>query len=166
MDLLAEPPDAIGRTSTQRSDDTSGARVVLLVVALLLLLPGMIEFGLLVQTTKSLNHVAAQVAEVAAAGATPARMDAQVVSCASGINPMRISCTYLRRSWDQAQERWGPWRMLGAKGAENDAGAAEQIRVRLEYPHKLILGQLSGRLLDASEDHTVVLQATVDTARR
>ncbi|MGI5819023.1 MAG: hypothetical protein ACOX9R_13095 [Armatimonadota bacterium] len=137
-----------------------------LVPVFLVLLPALLEFGFVMNAAVSLNRAAADVGALAAAGASPEVIAANVGARRGGVDGRFVQCVALRSDWDPAHHRWSSWRHLGMAEGQNNAATGERIMVRLEYHHPLLLGSLLAPLFGASADNTVSLEAATEVARR
>lgn len=153
-------------TANAPSDDPRRVRLYLLAPVIFFLIPAIIEFGSLVSATAALNDVAVEGAQVAALGATPARIERAVVDSSSRIDADQVYTATWRRAPNGRQDESSVWHILADTGVENDAAAGEQIRVELTYSHRLLLGGLSGPFLGAAEDNTVRLTARAEVVRK
>ncbi len=156
------------RTGYVRMPRTKAMATVELAMVLpivLLLLFGIIEFGLLFKDGLILREAAAVGARAAAVGATPASIEEIIHSNLPTIDSSAVSITLRYRVW--TGDGWGAWTALGTneEGTENDAPKGAQIRVRLSYQHPLIAGSLFSWLATDQDNNTVQLKATA-VARR
>lgn len=159
------------RTIRERTVQGSGRRGVvsvelaLLLPTFIMLLFGTLEIGLLAKQSQSLNHVARETARVATTGAPVSRIQSRMADVAPAIDAQRITATIEYRAWDSHTGAWGGWMTLADDGETNIAQTGDQIRIALEYSHQLATGGLMGAVLNASEDHTVAINATIVTMR-
>ena len=130
-----------------------------------MLLFGTIELGLMAKESASLNHFARESARVAATGATISRIQAHLADVASGLDADRMTTSIDYRAWDEATGTWGSWTTLSDDGSQNLAYTGDQIRVHLEYSYELATGRLLANTLNASEDNTVTIDATIVSMR-
>jgi len=139
------------------------ATVELAIIAplLLLLLFGIIEFGLLVKDMVGLNQAAREGARSAVVGAKPADLDNRIAGSAPTISTTSITKLYEYRSYDSDTGSWSSWTVLGVDGDENNAQEGNQIRVSLQYPHQLVTGGLFASLADDPEQRTITLRTAI-----
>ncbi len=132
---------------------------------LLMLLFGIIEFGLLFKDSLVLQQASREGARAAAVGATPTQAQNTVVSSAPTIDSaaMTVTCDY--RTWNGSA--WTSWMQLGtaADGSTNNAPPGSQVRVSVSYAHPLITGGLFSWMATDSENNTVNLQAVAVSRR-
>ncbi|MGD9495167.1 MAG: TadE/TadG family type IV pilus assembly protein [Armatimonadota bacterium] len=161
---------ALERLAQSRSDGTIPRRgsvtveLAMVVPLLVFLLFAILEFGLLVQRRSELGQAAREGTRQAAVGATPTRIAAEVASVTGTLDPALLTQSYTFRVWNAATSTWGPWQTLGVNdtGTENNASSGNQVRVRLEYRHRLLLPGLMGQVMHADEDgYLTVVAATV-----
>lgn len=133
---------------------------------LMLLLFGVIEFGLLFKDLLALNQCAREGARLAALGGTTTQVRNRIASAARTLrsNNIVIVLEYRTRSGGT----WGSWTTLGNTGgtpARNNAPTGAQIRVRLTYPHQFATGGLLRCLFPTGDSGSVPVR-TVMVARR
>ena len=143
------------------------ATVELAIVAplLILLLFGIIEFGLIVKDMVGLNQAAREGARTAAVGATPTTIDSRIAASAPTIDTGQITELYEYRSYDQDTSSWGDWTVLGVDGEYNNAAEGDQIRISLQYPHQLVTGGVFASLADDPENSTITLSTAIAMRR-
>lgn len=111
---------------------------------LLLVLFGIIEFGLLMRTYITVLHAAREGARAAALGATTSNIVNRVQNSAPGLS---LSMVELKYSTD-ATPTWGTATTLGNNGAgtENNAPVGSLVRVHVTYNYKFLTRYLLGGL--------------------
>lgn len=154
------------RRQRDQSHDPRKVRLYLLVPVLFILVPAILEFGLLLGATLSLNRLGADASEVAMVGGSPCRIaEAVQVSCRH-LATHKISLVCYRRDASLETATRGAWYFLGETGSENDARPGDEIMVELEYAHRLLFGSLSAPFFGAGPDGRVRLRAATEVIRR
>ncbi len=148
------------RTAGAR-EGTTTVELALVAPLLILLLFGIIEFGLMVKDVIGLNQAAREGARSASVGATPATLDNRIRGSAATMEGDLIVTLYERRTYDDDAGTWTEWTVLGTSESENDAISRDQIKVTVTYPHKLVTGKLFAGLADNPEEGTITLQAAI-----
>lgn len=146
-----------GHSSERRGTVTVELAIILPVI--LFLLFSILEMGFMIKNRAELGQAAREAARLGAVGSTPARMNEGVNSSLSGIPANDVVRSYEHRQWDEETGAWGDWTQLGVNGTENDANASDQIRVKLEYDHGLLVPGLMAPVLNADDDGNVHLSA-------
>ncbi len=129
---------------------------------LIFLLFAIVEFGVLVRNVVSINEGAREGTRAAAVGAVVTTIEARTYSALSGLDPGRAELDIEYRSWDHSSGSWGAWKSLTNSGAVNSALAGDQIRVRVEYPHQIMITGLFGSWAsnDGNDDGIMTLNAS------
>lgn len=105
----------------------------IIVSLLLILVFGMIDFGLLLRDYLALSQITREAARIAAVGATPAEIDAKISSSSADLG------------LDVADAEW----TIEADGAplgvdpetgRNDAPIGSQVSVEMSYTHAMVTG--------------------------
>lgn len=110
---------------------------------------GIIEFGMLMKNYLTLNQAVREGARSAALGSPMAVITDRVQNSAPGIpDSDEIANIELYKKTPTSTD----WALI----ATNDATPGDQVRVRAEYPHKLITGNFFGWL---GTDGTVTISA-------
>ncbi len=146
-------------TSSSRRTGTVTVELAFILPVLLFLLFSIIEMGFMIKNRAELGHAAREASRLAAVGATPARMTQGVNSALNTIPEDAVVVQYQYRPWNEETGSWGNWTTLGADGTENNASPSDQVRVRLNYEHALLVPGLMAPVLSASEDGNVQLSA-------
>jgi Flp pilus assembly protein TadG len=157
-ELQADDQALSGRTAR------SGAITVelaLVVPVILFMLFSILEMGFMVKNRAELGQSARESVRLAAVGATPSRMTTGLNSNLNTIDSNNVSVTYEYRTWDENSGAWGSWTTLGSDGTNNNASVGDQIRVRVTYSHPLLFPSVMGPAIDANEDGTKDLSASV-----
>lgn len=124
------------------STDVRGAALVEFAVVVLLLLTlvfGIIEFGLLMKDYLLLNHAAREGARFAALGSPTSGVITRIQSSAPTLNQSSLTTTLQKRAMGATP---GAWVALGntTDGLHNDAGQGDEVRAYLTYSHQLATG--------------------------
>jgi len=148
--------------SQQRTDPGSvTVEMVLVTPILLVLLFGIIEFGLIFKDVAIIKQATREGARTAAVGATTAEIISQVKSSAATISPDDLTIELKYRVYSGGWPSWDSAPTLGNIGsgetAQNDAPQGAQIRVQVSYPHQLISGKLFSGLADDPDSHIMTL---------
>jgi len=142
-----------------RRAGTVTVELAMVLPLLLLLLFGIIEFGWLAQDRAELGQVAREGARIAAVGGTPDRITAAIYANTTTVTDAELTVVYRYRTWDSSGSSWGGWSTLGADGDQNTAQRGDQIQIKLEYPHKLLVPGLMGPVMGADENGRVNVSA-------
>lgn len=133
--------------------------LAIVIPLILFLLFSIVEMGLLVKDRAELGQAAREAVRMAAVGATPSRMTDAVNASLATLPQAEVTREYDYRSWDEDAAAWGAWTTLGTDGTENNAGQGDQIRVRLNYGHRILVPGIMGPVLNADENGKVALSA-------
>jgi len=138
--------------------------MVLVTPILLVLLFGIIEFGLIFKDIAILKQATREGARAAAIGATTTEIIDQVKASAATIPPDTLSIELKYRTYSGGWPSWDSAPTLGDTGsgetAQNNAMQGDQIRVKVSYPHELISGRLFSGLADNPETRTMTLSTS------
>lgn len=131
----------------RRRRGEGGVQIVELAITLsvlLLILFGIIEFGLLMRTYITVLHAAREGARAAALGATTSNIINRVQNSAPGLS---LSMVELKYSTDATPD-WGAAPRLGNNGAgtENNAPVGSLVRVHVTYNYRFLTRYLLGGL--------------------
>ncbi|MFW6438098.1 MAG: TadE/TadG family type IV pilus assembly protein [Armatimonadota bacterium] len=140
-----------------RRRGTATVELAIILPVVLFLLFSIIELGLMIKKRTELGHAARESARLAAVGSTPTRMSEGVNSSLTTTRTDGVVRDYQYRRWDEETGTWGNWTTLGVDGTENNAAAGDQIRVRIDYDHGLLVPGLMGPVLNADDDGNVHL---------
>lgn len=136
---------------------------------LLVLLFGIIEFGLIFKDVAVLKQAAREGVRDAALGETTTEITARVESNAATLNIENLDIEMKYRVYAGSWPMWDSAPTLdnigSGEGAQNNAPQGAQIRVQITYPHHLISGSLFSELADDPEGETMTLTAC-STMRR
>lgn len=124
--------------------DSRGAALVefaIVVVLLITLVFGIIEFGLLLKDYLTLNQAAREGARSAALGSPTSTVQTRIRNCAPTLDSAQIGISLYKRPMGGSP---GDWQALGntGDGDYNDAEPGNQVRASLSYPHDLVTGSL------------------------
>jgi len=125
---------------------------------LIMMLLGIIEFGIMVMHQLTLEQAAREGSRLAAVRNPVEDVTERITNSASTLpnqQEMEISMTY---STDNGQSF--PNTLTDTGGGENDAPPGSLIQVELNWPHHLVMGSFFGWLTGA-ENNTVPLHAVV-----
>jgi Flp pilus assembly protein TadG len=132
---------------------------------LIVLLFGIIEFGLVIKDYLGINQAAREATRTAVVGGTIAAIDARLDGSAPTIDTSEISRTYEYRTFFDGGGGWSDWMPLANVGSgsdtQNNAPEGAQVRVSVSYPHPLVTGPLFARLADDVESGTIILTAAM-----
>jgi len=148
-------------TNRGRRRGTTTVELAMVAPLLIFLLFGIIEFGLMVKDLVGINQAAREGVRAAVVGATPAPLGTRLAGAAPTINVARLPRPCQVRDVARAAGVWGSWQTLGVDGAENDARPGDQIRIGVDYPHRLITGGLFGRLADDPDSGIIRLSTAI-----
>jgi Flp pilus assembly protein TadG len=139
--------------------------MALVAPVLIMLLFGIIEFGLVIKDYLGINQAAREAARTAVVGGTVAAIDARLDGSAPTIDTSQISRTYEYRTFSDSTGMWSEWMALADVGSGSDvqncAPEGAQVRVSVSYPHRLLTGPLFGRLADDPDTGTMILTAAM-----
>ena len=149
-------------SSQQRTDSGSvTVEMVLVTPILLVLLFGIIEFGLIFKDIAILKQATREGVRSAAVGETTSHITSQVEASAATISPDALTIELKYRLYSGGWPSWDSAPALGNIGsgetAQNDAPQGAQIRVQVSYPHQLISGRLFSGLADNPDSQTMTL---------
>jgi len=149
-----------------RRAGTATVELALVVPLLLLLLMGIIEFGLLFEDFMLLKNAAREGARTGATGDSTSAIVAQVENAAAQLSTEQLTITQQYGVYDEGS--W-IWHTLGdISGDEeiiNNAPPGSSIKVEVSYPHPLIATGILPGLEDNPGSGTINLTATA-TFRR
>jgi len=149
-------------SSRHRTDSGSvTVEMVLVIPTLLVLLFGIIEFGLIFKDIAILKQATREGARTAAIGATTTEIINQVKASAATIPSDALTIELKYRTYSDGWPSWDSAPALGDTGsgetAQNNAMQGDQIRVKVSYPHQLISGRLFSGLADNPDTQTMTL---------
>jgi len=149
-------------TSQQRTNSGSvTVEMVLVTPILLMLLFGIIEFGLIFKDIAILKQATREGVRTAAVGQTTTQIISQVQASAATISSDDLTIELKYRVYSSGWPSWDTAPTLGNIGsgetAQNDALPGAQIRAQASYPHQLISGRLFSGLADSPDGQTMTL---------
>ena len=139
-----------------RRAGTATVEFALVVPLLLVLLLGIVEFGLLFQDFIIAKNAAREGARCGALGASTAEIEAKVMEVATALNEADI--TIAQECGTYSEGRWS-WQALGDQGLVNDAPTGSHVRISLSYPHPLLVASLISELEDEPGSGTITITA-------
>jgi len=143
--------------------------LVLVLPILLILLFGIIEFGLIFKDVAILKQATREGARTAAVGVSTTQIIDQVRASAATLNSDQLQIELKYRVYSGGWPDWSSAPSLGDYGSggttQNDAPQGAQIRVGVSYPHHLISGMLFSSLADDPDGQTMTL-TTASAMRR
>jgi len=155
------PPKSILGSRRLANRGSITVEMVLVTPVLLVLLFGIIEFGLIFKDIAILKQATREGVRTAAVGATTTEIISQVESSAATISPDDLTIELKYRAYSGGWPSWDTAPTLGNIGsgetAQNDAPPGTQIRVQVSYPHQLISGRLFSGLADNPDSQTMTL---------
>lgn len=124
--------------------DNRGAALVEFAIVVLLLLTlvfGIIEFGLLMKDYMVLNQAAREGARSASLGSPTSVVTTRIQNSIPTLDVSRLTITLQKRTMSPSP---GSWTSLGnsADGLTNDAQQGDQVRAYLAYSHRLVTGSM------------------------
>ncbi len=149
-----------------RSAGTATVELALVVPLLLLLLMGIIEFGLLFEDFMLLKNAAREGARTGATGNSTTAIADRVENAAAQLATEDLTITQEYSVYDEGSWTWYTLGDIsGDEGTINDAPAGSPIRVEVSYPHPLVATGILPGLEDDPGSGTINLTATA-TFRR
>ncbi len=135
---------------------TATVEFALVAPLLLVLLLGIVEFGLLFQDFIIAKNAAREAARCGALGASTTEIEAKIVEVAAGLAEDEITITQEYGIYSEAS--WS-WQALGDQGLVNDAPTGSHVRISLSYPHPLLVASLIPELEDEPGSGTITITA-------
>lgn len=135
---------------------------------LVLMLLGVIEFGMIMHDKAMLDHAVYQGARAAAMGQTVEQIKAQVVDAAP---TLRISPDLVQVQCHNDPASSSQWPAVGDKqdsaGKEvNDAPSGSMVQVKIEgYPHHMVTGSFFAKL-PGCQNGSLLMTASLATRRQ
>jgi Flp pilus assembly protein TadG len=139
------------------SSNNRGAALLEFAVVVLLLLTllfGIIEFGLLMKDYLVLNQAAREGARSASLGSPTSGVTARIQSTAATLKPANLTIALQKRAMATTP---GPWVALGnaTDGLHNDAQQGDEVRAYLTYSHNLVTGSFFSWLFGGGTSVTI-----------
>lgn len=153
------PSRQLRRAGTARRGGAA-VEMALVVPVLVLLMFGVVELGLMMQSLTQVRTVAREGAREASVGSLPDDVLNRMEATASTLNPDAIEYSLQYRTYS-AGGSWGAWTTLGSDGDRNDAPPGAHVRAAVTYAHPLALPGLFGLFADDPEAGTRTLEAEV-----
>ncbi len=160
--LIGRPAGYIRKPRTRAA---ATVELAIVLPILLMLLFGIVEFGLIFKDALLVQQAAREGARAAAVGAPPAQIRSVVESAAPTLDASLLTVVSQWRQRGSFGE-WSDWQELGV-GADgsNDAPQGAQIRVKVTYRHRFVTGGLFSWLANDESGEAIVL-ASAMVARR
>ena len=154
-----------GRSHGMRRSGAVSVEMALVAPLLIVLLFGILEFGLVIKDYLGINQAAREAARIAAVGAPIGTIDVRLDGSAPTIDISKLTRTYEYRTFSESTGAWSAWLPLTNVGSgsdtQNSAPEGAQVRVSLTYPHALLTGPLFARLADDPDTGTIILTAAM-----
>ena len=139
---------------------TATVEFALVVPLLLVLLLGIVEFGLLFENFIIAKNAVREAARAGALGAGTSEIEDRVVEVAAGLNEDNITITQERGSYSEGSWTWQALGdQAGTEGTVNDAPTGSHVRISLSYPHPLLAASLVSGLEDEPGSGTITITA-------
>ena len=139
---------------------TATVELALVAPLLLILLMGIVEFGLLFEDYIILRNAAREGARSGAVGTDTATIAGQIAEAAAQLEQDSLTITQERATY--SGDSWN-WQALGdettAQGLVNDAPSGSYIRISLTYLHRLVAASLLPELEDEPGSGTISITA-------
>ncbi len=149
-----------------RRAGTATVELALVMPLLLLLLMGIIEFGLLFEDYMILKNAAREGARTAATGANTTAIADRVQDAAAKLPAEELTITQQYGVYDEGSWSWYALGDISSdEGVINDAPTGSFIRVEVSYPHHLVAGRIVPGLEDEPGSGSITLTGTA-TFRR
>ena len=140
-------------------------RLFILIPLVLVLLPPLIELVLLLSAIVTLENSAKHLADMAAVGASPSVIAAEIGAVGWGVDGSSVQAGVLRQSCGGAEAGSTGWLHLAPVAGCNDAQPGDRLHVRLCYEHRLLFGSLLASVFGASDDGFVPIEAAAESIR-
>lgn len=130
---------------------------------LIIFMFGAIEFGLIFKDMLTLNQAAREASRTAAVGKSTSEIVSKMTAAAATLRTGDITYYLERGVYNGSTGAW-TYTTLGDTATtpvRNDALSGDQVRVRLEYPHRLVTGGLFSRLANAQNGTAIRLRGTM-----
>jgi Flp pilus assembly protein TadG len=125
---------------------------------LIMLMFGIVEFGMMFHTQMQLNNMVREGARVAAIGAQPAEIESRLETSGS-ISTDDMTVTQQYRTY-LGGGTWSAWQTLGTGTYNNTAPSGAEVRVQSEYPYHLTVGALFSFVVDRPTERIQTLRTT------
>jgi len=165
MQALYQDNKKLSKTWGRRAG-TATVELALVAPLLLLLLMGIIEFGLLFQDYMLLKNAAREGARTGATGSSTTAITNRVENAAAQLSTEDLTITQQYGVYDAGSWTWYTLGDIsGDGGITNDAPTGAFIKVEVSYPHPLVATGLLPELEDEPGSGAINLTATA-TFRR
>lgn len=131
----------------------------LVLPVLMVLLFGIVEFGLIFKDVLAINQAAREGARAAAVGSTTTTISARATASATTLTTANITTTSSYRTYTSGT--WSAWTTLTNSGNSNAAPSGAQVKVALSYPHTLVTGGLFSRIADPNSNRITLTTSMV-----
>lgn len=139
------PRSLLRSTRSPRTGSTT-VEFALVLPVLMVLLFGIVEFGLIFKDVLAINQAAREGARAAAVGSTTSTITARVTASATTLKTANITTTSTYRTLTNGT--WSSWTTLSDSADANAAPSGAQVKVAISYPHTLVTGGLFSRIAD------------------
>jgi Flp pilus assembly protein TadG len=138
------------RASLPGRKGSTTVEFALVLPVLMVLLFGIVEFGLIFKDVLAINQAAREGARAAAVGSTTTTVSNRVTSSAATLTTANLTITSSYRTYNNGV--WSAWTSLANSGEVNAAPSGAQVRVAVSYPHNLVTGGLFSRIADPNSN--------------
>jgi len=138
------------RSALPSRKGSTSVEFALVLPLLMVLLFGIIEFGLIFKDVLAINQAAREGARAAAVGNTTSTVSARVTASATTLTTANITITSSYRTYTNGV--WSGWTTLTNSGDSNAAPSGAQVKVALSYPHTLVTGGLFSRIAEPNSN--------------
>jgi Flp pilus assembly protein TadG len=146
---------ALHRWSRTRCKGLVAVEMAMVAPILILMLFGIVEFGVMFHSQMQLNNMAREAARVAAIGAQPSEVLARLESSGS-LDADLINVTMDYRTYSGGV--WGSWHTLAAGTYNNNAVSGAEVRVQATYDYHLTVGSLFSFAVDRPSERVQTLR--------
>ena len=131
---------------------------------LVVFLFGTVELGMIMRDVMVLNSAAREASRIASLGHSNSAIVDRAKAAATGLVAANVTVTLDYRTYSSGA--WSGWTTLTSTGASNNAPSGSQVRVRVSYPHPLIVGRVFTSLLATdANNNTMTVGATMTMMR-
>jgi Flp pilus assembly protein TadG len=153
-----------GAGSRRQRRGALSVEMAILAPILLIFLFGTVELGMIMRDVMVLNSAAREAARAASLGWGNTAIVDRARAAATGLVAAHVTVTLDYRTYTSGV--WSGWATLASSGGSNTAPSGAQIRVRVSYPHPLIVGRLFTSLLATNTtNNTMTVGATMTMMR-
>jgi Flp pilus assembly protein TadG len=122
----------------------------LVLPVLMVMLFGIIEFGLIFKDVLAVNQAAREGARAGAVGNPTTTISARVSASATTLTAANLTITSTYRTLTNGV--WSNWTTLTDSAGANVAPPGAQVKVAISYPHNLVTGGLFSRIADPNSN--------------